>query len=313
VLRSLVVLAAVGIVVAVALWIRRDVPAPDGFAVGNGRLEAEEIQIATKWAGRIAEVHVDEGASVEAGQVLARMDAETLEAQLAEAGAAVVAAQRRREAAEAVVVQRRSECDLAEKQLRRAEELYRRDVASEQHVDLETTRAETARAACRAARARVADAEATIEAARAVVARIESELREGALRAPRAGRVQHRLAHPGEVLPAGGRVLTMIDTHDVYMTLFLPAEHAGRVRLGGDARVVLDAAPERPLPARVRFVAEEAQFTPKHVETRTEREKLSFRVEVSLRETDDAALKPGAPGVAWIRLDEATPWPERLR
>ncbi len=310
--RSLLALAAVAIALAVAFWISRDAPTPDGFAVGNGRLEAEEIYIATKWAGRVAEVLVDEGATVEAGQVLARMDIETLAAQLAEAQAAVVAAQRRRDAAEAVVAQRHSECGLAEKEFRRTEELYQRDVASEQRVDVGKTRVDTAHAACEAARAQVADAAATIEATRAAVARIESELREGDLRAPRTGRVQHRLAHPGEVLPAGGRVLTILDTSDVYMTLFLPAEHAGRVRIGADARVVLDAAQDQPLTASVSFVADEAQFTPKHVETRTEREKLSFRVKVSLRDTDDAALKPGVPGVAWIRLDDEKPWPEWL-
>ena len=310
--RSLLALAAVMVALAVVFWISRDAPTPDGFTVGNGRLEAEEIHIATKWPGRVADVLVDEGASVEAGQVLVRMDTETLAAQLAEAQAAVVAAQRRRDAAEAIVVQRHSECTLAEKEFRRTEELYQRDVASEQRVDVGKARVETAHAACEAARAQVADAAATIEAARAAVARIESELRDGELRAPLAGRVQHRLAHPGEVLPAGGRVLTLLDTSDVYMTLFLPAEHAGRVRIGADARVVLDAEPERPLAARVSFVAEEAQFTPKHVETRTEREKLSFRVKVSLRDTADAALKPGVPGVAWIRLDDATPWPEPL-
>jgi HlyD family secretion protein len=298
---------------ALAWWLARPPGVPAGFAVGNGRLEAGELHVATKLPGRIAEVLADEGDEVQAGQLLARMDTASLDAQLAEAKAQVAAVRMRREAAQAAVAQRMSECTLAEKELERAEALHRRDFASERDVDIGRSRAETAHAACDAAQAQVADLEAAIEAAAAAVARIETELADAALVAPRAGRVQHRLAEPGEVLPAGGRVLTLLDLSDVYMTLFLPAAAAGRLRVGAEARIVLDALPERPIPARVRFVSEEAQFTPKQVETSSEREKLSFRVKAQVLDGRDPVLKPGAPGVAWVRLDEGSPWPEQLR
>jgi HlyD family secretion protein len=186
-------------------------------------------------------------------------------------------------------------------------------VASEHDVDIQRSRAETAHAASRAADAQVADATATIGAAAATVASLQTQLRDGALVAPVAGRIQHRLAEPGEVLAAGGRVLTLLDLSDVYMTLFLPAQEAGQLRIGAEARIVLDARPDHPIAAIVRFVSDEAQFTPKQVETRTEREKLSFRVKAHALDGHDSVLKPGAPGVTWVRLDAAASWPEALR
>jgi len=281
--------------------------------MGNGRLEAEEIHVATKLPGRVAEVLVEEGDEVSAGQVIARMDTSSLEAQLAQAKAEAAAARMQRAAASAAVVQRNSECALAEKQLDRVQALHGKNVASQQSVDIERSRTETAHAACGAAQAEAAHAAAAIEAADAAVARIAADLRDSALVAPRAGRIQHRLAEPGEVLAAGGRVVTLLDLGDVYLTLFLPAEQAGRVKIGAEARIVLDALPERPVSARVSFVSDEAQFTPKQVETRSEREKLSFRVKAQVVDGHDPQLKPGAPGVAWVRLDESAAWPEALR
>jgi len=103
-----------------------------------------------------------------------------------------------------------------------------------------------------------------------------------------------------------------VDLGDVYMTLFLPERDAGKVPIGADARIVLDALPRRPFPARVSFVAPKAQFTPKEVETKTEREKLVFRIKAQVLEAKDPILKPGMPGIAYIRIDESVAWPEQL-
>jgi len=311
--RGLVALAGLAAAVAVALWLLRPAPTPAGFAVGNGRLEAEEIQIATKLAGRLAEVRADEGDAATAGQALARMDTSALEAQLVEGRARLAEAQTGLDAARALRAQRESEHALATKDLARTQALHERNVASERDLDVQRSRLETAQAASTAAEAQIADAEAAIRAAAAAVARIQTELHDSVLFAPVAGRIQHRLAEPGEVLPAGGRVLTLLDLDDVFMEVFLPAEAAGRVAIGAEARIVLDALPAQPFPASVRFVSDEAQFTPKQVETRSEREKLSFRVKVQVLGGRDPRLKPGAPGVAWVRLDEDAPWPPPLR
>src|SRR5690606_760934 len=137
----------------------------------------------------------------------------------------------------------------------------------------------SAEAGISAARSQVIEAESAIEAARASVARLQADLDDSQLKAPRAGRIQYRLAQPGEALGARGRVL---DLGDVYMTFFLPERVAGRVALGQEVRLVIDAAPQYVIPARVSYVASVAQFTPKTVETANEREKLMFRVKARL-------------------------------
>ena len=107
-------------------------------------------------------------------------------------------------------------------------------------------------------------------------------------------------------------MLTILDLNDVYMTLFLGAQEAGKVPMGADARVVLDALSDQPIPAKVSFVAPKAQFTPKEVETKNERQKLVFRLKAHVLDGNDPLLKPGMPGVAYIRVDTAAAWPERL-
>ena len=128
--------------------------------------------------------------------------------------------------------------------------------------------------------------------------------------------MQFRLAQPGEVLAPGGKVLNLVDLSDVYMSFFLPETVAGRVPLGAEVRVVLDIAPRLAIPARASFVASTAQFTPKTVETATERQKLMFRVRArvdpALLESRLEQVKTGLPGVAWLRLDPNVPWPAEL-
>jgi HlyD family secretion protein len=158
--------------------------------------------------------------------------------------------------------------------------------------------------------------EAAIEAAQASIERIRVDIADSELRAPRAGRVLYRLAEAGEVLGVGGKVLTLLDLTDVYMVIFLPETVVGRVALGAEARIVLDAAPEYVIPAKVSFVASRAQFTPKQVETREAREKLSFRVKLridpELLRHYEPLVKTGVPGVAYVRLQPEIAWPENL-
>ena len=117
-------------------------------------------------------------------------------------------------------------------------------------------------------------------------------------------------------MPAGGKVLTLVDLSDMYMTVYLPTDLAGQLAIGSEARIVLDAYPDQPVPATVSFVAPKAQFTPREVETRSEREKLMFRVKVRPDASWLAAhrdlAKGGMPGVAYLRKDPALVWPAFL-
>ncbi|MCW5591980.1 MAG: HlyD family secretion protein [Burkholderiales bacterium] len=315
------------------------------IASGNGRIEAVEIDVAARTAGRVKEIRVAEGEFVKAGQVVAVIDPDVLEAQRRQAEAqtqqarSTVAAARsalaQRESdkasAQALVAQREVEVNAARTQLKRTMALAEKGFVSPQAVDDDRNKVDSAGAALTAARAQVAAAEAAIasarsqvegaqsstEAARANVEKIQADIDDTLLKAPRDGRVQYRVAQDGEVVAAGGRVLNLIDLSDVYMTFFLPTAQAGRIALGAEARIVLDAAPQYVIPASVSFVASEAQFTPKTVETASEREKLMFRVKAQIppevlgKYTEK--VKTGLPGVAYVRLDAATPWPERLQ
>ncbi|SEC67818.1 HlyD family secretion protein [Pseudomonas saponiphila] len=286
---------------------------PEGLSMGNGRLEATEVQIASKIPGRLAEVRVNEGDKVLQGQLLARMDTRTLEAQRNQAEAEVLRARENLSAAEANVQLRQSEQLLANQELKRSQELFRRGFASQQIIDQQQARLNTGNAAVQAAQAQVAAVKAAVGAAQAQVAQLTSEIDDSSLRAPIDGIIQLRLAEPGEVLGAGGRVLLLIDPYDQYMNLYLPASVTGRLTVGDESRILLDALPNQPLPAKISFVAAKSQFTPKEVETRDERQKLVFRVKVRL--TQPAAVpqaKPGMPGAGYVRTAPVD-WPANLK
>ena len=167
--------------------------------------------------------------------------------------------------------------------------------------DGEASGVSIANAAAGEAKAAQSEAEAGIE-------RLKNAIADHTLKAPVAGRIEYRVVEPGSVIPAGGRVATLVDTSQVHMTIFLPTKVAGQVRVGDEARIVLDAAPDLRLPAKVSFVSADAQFTPKHVETASEREKLSFRVKLSLSPEVALAhvglLKGGLTGNGFVRLSE---------
>jgi len=289
---------------------------PDYIAAANGRIEAEEVNVAAKYGGRVMEVLVREGDTVEAGQVVARMETAEVEARLASLEAEVARAREARAEAQAGVVQAESELRLAGQDLARTESLIAKGYATRERLDQQRAQQDNGRAALQAAKARVATAERGIEAAEANVRQVKAELAEAVLRSPRDGRVLYRLAEPGEVLASGGRVLSVLDLTDVHMIVFLPTGQVGRIALGAEARIVLDAAPDYVIPGEVSFVSPEAQFTPKQVETQSEREKLMFRVKIriapALLRRYAEQVKTGLPGMAYVKLGRTGEWPERL-
>ena len=345
-LEKIVVLAAIAVaVVAVIFWVTFRPSGPGiGFVSGNGRVEATEIDVATKLAGRVVTIAVNEGDFVQAGQPLAQMQVDVLDAQrdearaksqeavnaVSSADAQVVARQSDAVAAQAVVGQRASELDAAQRRLVRTEMLTKRGVTPIQELDDDRARVRGAESALAGANAQVAAAQAAIKAAqaevvgagssvtasKATIARVEADIQDSQLKSPRDGRVQYRVAEPGEVLAAGGTVLNLVDLGDVYMTFFLPETAVGKLELGSEVRIILDAAPQYVIPAKVSFVASAAQFTPKTVETASERQKLMFRVkgqiDRDLLQKHLKLVKTGLPGMAWIKLDPQARWPANL-
>ncbi|CAM5761241.1 Multidrug resistance protein MdtA [Labrys miyagiensis] len=318
---------------------------PAGIASGNGRLEAVEIDIAAKSGGRLKDILLNEGEFVKAGQTLAQMDVVQLvaskrqaQAQLRRSQIAIETAkslvtqrEAERASSEAIAAQRQAELGSADGRLARSEQLIRTNNVSQQVLDDNRAAQRSAQAALAAARASVAaseaaigaakaqviDAEAAVDAANAQIESLDADIADSTLVAPRDGRVQYRVAQPGEVLASGGRVLNMVDVSDVYMTFFLPTEQAGRVPLGTEVRLIMDAAPQAVIPAKVTFVADVAQFTPKTVETQEERLKLMFRVRARipavLLQRYLEQVKTGLPGMAYVRLAPEAQWPGFLQ
>jgi HlyD family secretion protein len=218
------------------------------------------------------------------------------------------------ETAEATLAQQRAAREAAEGALMEAQ-MQRQ--AAEAAISQQEAQRQAAEAALAAARIDIEYRAAAIGAAAARIQRIANEIADSQLTSPIAGRVLYRVAEPGEVLAAGSKVATVLELTDVYMAIFLPTEEAGRVTVGAEGRIVLDAAPHLVIPAAVSFVAPRAQFTPKEVETRAERDKLMFRVKVridpELLARHREQVKTGVPGVAYVRLDARAAWPEHLR
>ncbi len=298
-------------------WTHRVPPLPPGIAPGNGRLEADEIDIQTKFAGRVHQLLADEGDLVKGGQVLAIMDTRDLQASFNKAEAQVRQAQKAVDEANSNVDQLNAQLKLAQQEADRTQELVKRGFATYELFDQRTQQLNGAKAALLSGKARVTQAEHALEAARHDVELLKINIADNTLVAPREGRIQYRLTNTGEVLGAGGKVFTMLDINYVYMDVYLPTQQAGQVKIGTEARIVLDAYPSRPIPAHVSFLATQNQFDPKAVETKDERDKLMFRVRVRIdRELLKAraeSVRSGLPGLAYIRLDPKTAWPERLQ
>jgi HlyD family secretion protein len=290
---------------------------PPGFAGGNGRLEANTIYVSTKYAGRIREVLYNEGDMVEAGQVVARMDTSVLEAQLRQAVAQIAAAEDNRRAALAQIDVKRAYFDAARKQHERSRSLVPRGAVSQEEAEIDASRMAATRAEIVGAEAEAVRAASTIDAAKATADRLREEIKDSVLLAPLRARIETRLAEPGEVLGEGGRVFSLLDLSDVYMYVFLPETITGRLTLGSEARIVLDAASEFPIRTYVSFVSPEAQFTPKTVETAEERHNLTFRVKLQIdkeRLRDfEGLVKSGLPGMGYVRFDQDAPWPQNLQ
>ncbi len=318
-LKSFLYIIIVFVIVSGLYLIYKDInktELPEEFAFGNGRLETTQVDITTKLSGRLLEINVEEGDIVQKGQILAKLDTNELEAKLKQAKAYVEQAMQEETYAKAIVEQRESELSLAKINYDRTLKLYKNKSLPLINLQNDETTLKTAKAALLAAKAQVVNAQASINAAKAQVETIQVNIDESVLYSPIKGRVLYKIAQTGEVIANGGKVLVVLDLMNTYMTIFLPTAQAGLVDIGSKARIILDAIPDIAIPSYVTFVSPFAQFTPKEIETQSEREKLMFRIKVridsTLLEKYFEKIKTGLPGIAYVRLDNSIPWPEEL-
>ena len=308
---------AVAAFFGIRAWHARRSALPRGIAMGNGRIESRQVDVASRLPLRVREVLVAEGDIVRPGQVLARMDTSTLEAELAQAQENVAAAREQVAVARASVTRRQSEIALARTERVRAERLVAERAGSQRELDVRTMAVRSTSAGLVEDRARIEEATDQVRVAEARVAEVQTRIHDATLVSPVFGRVLYRLAEPGEVLGPGGKALTLVNLEDVYMDIFLPSNEAAAVRVGADARFTVDYAPNRVGVGRVSFISPEAQFTPRQVETRSERERLMFRVRIQVPRDVVAQyaerVKSGVRGVGYVRLNGSAAWPGWLQ
>lgn len=300
-----------------ATWINthRD-NTPDGLMRANGRLEVERIEIAAKYPGRVVELPIHEGDWVQEGAVMARQDSTELLAQRDAIEAARERATQAMARASAETDVRKVQARIAQLELNHTQKLRQDALVSGAEVERREAQRDGERAGVKVATAAIGEATAARAEADAQIRRINVAIEDMTLRAPVAGRIEYRVVEPGSVIPSGGRVATLLNTSDVYMTVFLPTSIAGKLKVGDEARIVLDAAKQFVVPAQVSFVASEAQFTPKYVETATEREKLMYRVKlkvpVEVATQYGSYVKAGLTGNGYVRTDPKATWPTEL-
>jgi HlyD family secretion protein len=321
--RQSIVLIVSGIVVVAAAaaalywWqLQRADALPAYIVKTNGRLEFARIDIAVKSPGRIVELSVHEGERATAGQVLARQDDAELKAQLVGAHAQRAEALGAITRAQAEFRAHQSGEALAQLEETQTEGLYHKKLVSDVELQRRQLALRSETAAVAAAAAALTEAKTSLEGADAGISRLDVQLGETVIRTPVGGRIEYKVIENGAVLPPGGRVATLLDPTDVYMTVFLGSKVAGKLRVGDEARIALDGLEEQPIPANVSFISPEAQFTPKFVETASERDKLVYRIKLQIPPAVAAQyegqLKAGATGNGYVRLQANGPWPTIL-
>jgi HlyD family secretion protein len=320
--RSVIILAAAVVVIgggAAGYFAWKQYEAsqlPAGIVSINGRVEATQVDISTKIPGRVVEIVPHEGDMVSPAEVVARIDTSESGAQLHQAQASAELARQTLATRQADVGSDEARLALANEEMRRTATLVDKGWSTHELYDQRVQQLKSADAALKAAQSQVDEARAAVKTADARVEELQAVVDDSIIKSPVRGRVQYRLVEPGAVLPPGGKIATVIDLADVYTTVFLPGPQAGRLKIGDEARVVVDAAPEYVFPATVSFVAPESQFTPKTVEVQSEREQLVFRVKLQapfdlLKGIEDQ-VKAGLRGVGYVRIDPAAQWPAKL-
>jgi HlyD family secretion protein len=291
----------------------------------SGTIEAIEVNVASKVAGQILALAVEEGSRVKPGDVLATIDHATADIQLrqAEAGVALARAQlvllqngaRKEDIEQADAALRQAEANLkvAVDDAKRMRELLKSgSVTTKQRDDAEArlTVAEAQRKGAeealnkvrRLARPEEIDAaQARLAQAQAAADLLAKSIADCTIVAPAGGIITHKAVEAGELVTPGATVVTLSELDSVYVMIYLAEKEIGRVRLGDQADVAIDAFPGRAFPGRITYISPEAEFTPKNVQTKEDRVKLVFGVKVEI-ENPEGLLKPGLPADATIRV-----------
>lgn len=285
----------------------------DVILKGNGRIEGREVSVATKFSGRIVELNADEGDYVKKGDLLAVIDSRSLEADIEAQKAKAEEVQKQIIATEADIKGTKSDINFFKKEVERSKTLMKQSFSSQLELDTNTNNLEKAEAKLTNLEASKKALQASYKSLQASIKSQEVDLSDMKIYSPVDGVILYKLVEDGEMLANNGKLFIMYNPDDLYMTVYMPSEKAGQVKLGEPAIIRLDAYPNKNFNAKVTFVADNAEFTPKEVETQQERQKLVFRVKLTLDDNSSREAKPGMPGDGYIKLDKNAPWPTNLK
>jgi len=327
--RLVPVILVVAVVIALGVWRWRAVSERNQTAIrGSGIIEVTQVDVAFEVPGRMVERYADEGAMLDRGEPVARLDDREYRLQVERASAAKAAAEahyrmlmkgpRAQEVDQALAALESAESDfrLQQREQKRIADLFKDGVVSQGELD----RANTALAGAQAARDRAQSQldmlregfrTEEIEQARALMHQAEKQLELAQLNldrcqlfAPAAGRVLSKSREPGEMVQPGTTIVTIGDLSHPWVNVYVGERDLGKIWLGMKAYVSVDSFPDKPFPGKVTFVSDRAEFTPKNIQTPDERIKLVYRVKVEVQ-TRDQALKPGMPADAVLPLGQA--------
>lgn len=317
------------VVLAMAGWLLlRDGGDDTARIEASGTIEGTEADLGFQLGGRVAEVNAREGDRVPRAVVLARLDQAELAARKAAAVAQAQAARALlselvRGARPEEVRQTRSGVDAAQRRmeesasvLARTRRLYDGGAVSREALDQAETAHTVARSQYQQAREqmtlvnsgprteRIQAQRALVQQAEAAVAQVEASLSHAVIVAPFAGVVTVRHREPGESVGPGAPVITLLNTNERWVRIFVREDQVGRLTIGQRATITSDSHPDATFNGRVTFIASEAEFTPRNVQTAQERVKLVYAVKVAIVDDDALQLKPGVPADVVVHTND---------
>lgn len=281
--------------------------APEGIIILSGRIEGRQTNIAPKVQGRIIKLYKDEGDTVKAGELLCEIDSEQLAARYKSAVETAEASYSAVAQAHANFIKARASYEKAKKDYDRYSSLLKEELVSKSDFDRVKMLYESAQAEVEAASKAISQAEANYRAAQQRLKEAEADLNETKIYSPSEGVILSRPIELGEVVNPGSVLYVIVDLNKLYVKVYVPEPDIGKLKLGLPARVYIDAYPDRFFNGKITKIYEQAEFTPKNVETKEERVKLVFGVEVSV-ENPQGLLKPGMPADVVIKWKESAEW-----
>lgn len=296
---------------------------------GTGTIEAREVNLAAVQSGTLVSVEVQEGDAVRSDQIVARTDDEIPRRQLrqAESKHAQTRAQldllqsgahpKDIESAAAQVAQAEEQFELARKEWDRIQTLYKENSVSRQQYDSGLAAYRTGQAQLDAARAaleklqnlarpqEIASARAAVDQAEQQAAIVRRHVQDCVIRTPIEGVVSELYYEVGELVPAGRTIATIRTVDQVYVTVYVPEPLLSQIQVGQRAEVYVDGRPDTAFSGRIAQISQEAEFTPKNVQTKEQRVKLVYAVKLDVRNSD-GILKPGMPADVNLLLEDGT-------